>query len=224
MAEQFPESVVAKAIGHPIGTALGTLIGWLTAGSTGVLGSALGPLLSVLGGICGLAFSLIYRRYVGVLGAGAKRKGSLERLAYDKLRESLAEGGSAARLYAQRLTGFLDAVDRFFGDAGMADRTLFPRAFGLRTPAPLWTAPAFDRCLLLALVYPIATIFVIWAISGHVGPAEAALHLKPDLSGWQRGLCGGAGRVFDLRRLALQCDTRGMEVTCVVAVAVLACR
>jgi hypothetical protein len=43
------------------------------------------------------------------------------------------------------LTKFLDAIDRFFGDAGMADRTLFPRVFRLKTPAPLWTAPAFDR-------------------------------------------------------------------------------
>ena len=46
----------------------------------------------------------------------------------------------------------------------------------------------FDRCLMLALIYPIATIFVIWAISGHVGPAEAALGLQPNLSsGLSRG-------------------------------------
>jgi hypothetical protein len=30
----------------------------------------------------------------------------------------------AARLYAERLT--LDWIDRFFGDAGMGERTLFP--------------------------------------------------------------------------------------------------
>jgi hypothetical protein len=70
----------------------------------------------------------------------------------------------------------------------MKSRTLSPRAFGLKTPAPLWTAPAFDRCLLLALIYPIATIFLIWAIFGHVGPAEAALHLQPDIAFWRRGL------------------------------------
>lgn len=184
MTEQFPESV-AKAIGHLIMMALGALLAWLIAGSTCV-GSALVPLLSFLGGVCGGVFSVFYQRYVGVLGAGAQRKGSLERQAYDALRGSLLEGGSAARLYARRLTRFLDAVDRFFGDAGMANKTLFPRAFGLRTPASLWTAPAFDRCLHLALIYPIVMIFVIWVISGHVGSAEAALHLKPDL--WQRGL------------------------------------
>src|SRR5262249_10262308 len=69
-----------------------------------------------------------------------------------------------------------------------ADRTLFPHAFGLRTPAPLWTAAAFDSCLLLALIYPFATILIIWAASGDVGPAEAALLLKSNLPEWQRGL------------------------------------
>jgi hypothetical protein len=61
----------------------------------------------------------------------------------------------------------------------MADRTLFPHAFGLRTPAQLWTAPAFDRCLLLALAYPIVTVFIMWGVSGHVGPAEKVLGLPP---------------------------------------------
>src|SRR5260370_2149026 len=139
-----------------------------------------------------LVFSLMYKRYIGVLGAGGGRKGYPARDAYERLRASISGGNLAARLYADWLTKFLDAVDRFFGDAGMADRTLFPRAFGLKTPAPLWTAPAFDRCLLLALVYPIATIFIIWAVSGHVGPAEAALGLKADIAGWQRGIALGA--------------------------------
>jgi hypothetical protein len=130
-------------------------------------------ILAVVGGICGVALTLLYRRYLGILGAD--RRKPAERQAYDALQDSLAKGNIAARLYAERLTRFLDWIDRSFGDAGMADRTLLPHAFGLRTPAPLWTAPAFDRCLLLALVYPVATIFVIWAISGHVGPAEAAI-------------------------------------------------
>ncbi|MGB8901039.1 MAG: hypothetical protein WCC90_18130 [Methylocella sp.] len=44
---------------------------------------------------------------------------------------------------------------------------------------------------MLALIYPIATIFLIWAISDKVGPAEAALGLSP-LSGWRRGLAVAA--------------------------------
>jgi hypothetical protein len=64
------------------------------------------------------------------------------------------------------------------------------------TPAPLWTAASLDRCLLLALIYPTVTIFIIWTISGHVGPAELALHLNPHLGVLRRllptaviGLC-----------------------------------
>jgi hypothetical protein len=140
-------------------------------------------LVIVTYGLCGAIAPFIYKYYLGVLAQGSKPEGSIERRDYDRLRASLKEGNLAARLYARWLTKFLDWIERFFGDAGMADRTLFPHAFGLKTPAPQWTAPAFDRCLLLALNYPIATIFLIWAISGHVGPAEAALGLQPDLPG-----------------------------------------
>ena len=142
--------------------------------------------------VCALALVLVYRRYLGILGADRRRPA--ERHAYDALRNSLAEGNIIARLYAERLTRFLDWIDRFFGDAGMADRTLFPHAVWLKTPSPLWTAPALDRCLLLALLYPILTIFVVWAVSGHIGPAESALRLRADLFGWQRGAAAaGAG-------------------------------
>jgi hypothetical protein len=176
-------------------------------------GSALAALGKVSLAVCALVLGLIYRRYLGILGAD--RRKPAERQAYDALRESLAQGNMAARLYAARLTQFLDWIDRFFGDAPewricrirlsdktsrlhprraatacMADGTLFPHAFGLRTPSPLWTAPAFDCCLLLAFIYPVATIFVIWAVSGHVGPAEAALQLAPSIPGWTRWLLG----------------------------------
>ena len=152
------------------------------------LGVSLAAPLSLVSAIGGFALALIYWRYLGVLGAGAEPLGSLERRSYDSLRESLVRGGIAVRLYSRWLTSFLNAVDRFFGDAAMADRTLFPHAFGLRTPAPLWTAPAFDRCLLLALLYPIITIFSLWALSGHIGPAEQALGISPIISAWQRGV------------------------------------
>ena len=160
--------------------AVSAVLEWLTGGS------ALAALGKMALAVCGLVLALVYRRYLGILGAD--RRKPAERHAYIRLRNNLVKGNSAARLYAETLTRFLDGVDRFFGDAGMADRTLFPRAFGLRTPAPLWTASAFDRCLLLALIYPIATIFAIWAISGHVGPAEAALKFAPSMPGWRRGL------------------------------------
>jgi hypothetical protein len=53
--------------------------------------------------ICALVFVLVYRRYLGILGADRRR--SAERQTYDGLRNSLAEGNLAARLYAERLPG-----------------------------------------------------------------------------------------------------------------------
>jgi hypothetical protein len=200
MADAGSSGDVAKAIGHLMMAALGGVLPWLTAGST--TGPALTTLFSILGGICALVFSLLYRRYLGVLSAVARRRGTAARQAYDALRESLTGGNLAARLYARWLQRFLDAIDRFFGDAGMADRTLFPHAFGLQKPAPLWTAPAFDRCLLLALIYPIATILVIWAVSGHdrsgggrAGPQAGDFRLGEEHF-------GGGYRAYRLRNFA----------------------
>jgi hypothetical protein len=186
MSEQSAGGAATKALGALVSAALGGLT-WLAAGATGVVGLLLAGSLSVLSAIGAPVAFIIFQRYLGVLGAGGRPKGSPARLAYEELRDSLSLGNLAGRLYSRWLSVFLDAVDRFFGDAGEADQTLFPRAFGLKTPAPLWTAPAFDRCLLLALLYPIVVIVIIWAISGHVGPAEAALGLAPDIPRWLRG-------------------------------------
>ena len=193
VAEPSTESAVGKFLGPPISAGLTALVTWLSAGATGAVSQAAALLLALLGGICGLSLTLYYRRQLGVLGSS--RKVAAERRAYEALRNSLAKGNLAARLYAEGLTRFLDWVDRFVGDAEMADRTLFPHAFGLRKPAPLWTAPAFELCLLLALIYPTATIFIVWAISGHVGPAELALHLDPSLAAWRRSLAAALALV-----------------------------
>ncbi|MGH6834980.1 MAG: hypothetical protein ACREC9_05395, partial [Methylocella sp.] len=179
----------AKVIDEPVKTIVECVAGLVPEGP-------LRTLLYVIAGLCVAVAPFIYKYYLGVLAQGAKPEGSIERQDYDSLRASLKEGNLATRLYAKWLTKFLDAVEWFFGDAGMADRTLFPHAFGLKKPAPLWTAPALDRCLLIALLYPIATIFFIWAVSGHVGPAEAALCLSPAIPSWQRSLAVAAFGFF----------------------------
>jgi len=111
MAGPSPESIIVRTIGPLIVTAIGGVLGWLPGGLTGALSSTFTALLAIAGGIVGLVFSLMYRRYVGVLGAGGGRKGSPSRGAYDRLRDSLSGGNLAARLYANRLTAFLSAVD-----------------------------------------------------------------------------------------------------------------
>jgi hypothetical protein len=130
---------------------------------------------------------LVFARYVGVLGAGGAAEGTPERDAYDDLRASLTDGGSPTRIYSRLLTRFLDGVDRFFSDHDKADLGILRHAFGLGDRYPPWTGAALDRCLLLALLYPIASVLMIWAISDHVGPAEMILGLQPDVPGWQRG-------------------------------------
>lgn len=139
------------------------------------------PLVAVIGMAILLgvfAFGLAVLHYFGVLGAGSNPTGTRERKDYDALRQRIVLGNWVAREYSHKLTIFLDALDNFLGDEGMASRSLFPHAFGLSKPAPLWTAASLDRCLLLALIYPVAAITLIWALSNEVGPAEGALGLK----------------------------------------------
>jgi hypothetical protein len=142
---------------------------------------ALDPPLVALIGIFILvaiaAFGLAVLHYFRALGAGPALASPREQNGHD--------GNWIAREYARRLNTFLNAVDRFFGDAEMADQTWFPHAFGLRKPAPLWTTPAFDRCLLLAFFYLIVAIVIIWAVGNRVGPAEAALGLHAT-DDWRR--------------------------------------
>jgi hypothetical protein len=83
-------------------TTLGAPVKWWV-GSTSFLGQALTTLLT----FCGLVFSIMYARYIGVLTSGAKRWGTPERQDYDALRERLDCGGSriaSSYSYARRLT------------------------------------------------------------------------------------------------------------------------
>jgi hypothetical protein len=58
--------VVAKTIVPLITTVIGARIGWLPGGLTGAIGSPLMVLLAAVGGIGGLAFSLMYQHRRGI--------------------------------------------------------------------------------------------------------------------------------------------------------------
>jgi hypothetical protein len=121
--------------------------------------------------------------YWEILCGADEPRDSRDRADFDALLCELQSGGTPAKVYREWLTKALDRVDAFFGDAGRNDKSWFARALGLETHGARWTAPAFDRCLLLALVYPIFTIYLIWVWSGRVGVAERALFLpssQPD--------------------------------------------
>jgi hypothetical protein len=64
MAENSSDTGVEKFIGAPISAAVTALVTWLTVGSTGAVSATLVHLLAIAGGIFGLAFALLYQRYV----------------------------------------------------------------------------------------------------------------------------------------------------------------
>jgi Domain of unknown function (DUF4062) len=117
-------------------------------------------------------FLLLGAYHWDILGGPDEPDGSRERADYEALRHQLESGGTPAKVYRKWLSQALDRVDVFFGDQGRDDKSWFARALGLETHGARWTASAFDRCLLLALLYPIVTIVAVWAWSGHMGVVE----------------------------------------------------
>jgi hypothetical protein len=134
-------------------------------------------------------FLLLLAYYWYILIGADDPKGSRECADYDALLAKLRSGGTPEAVYRDWLTKALDRVDTFFGDPERNDKSWFARILGLETPGARWTAPAFDRCLLLALIYPIVTIYFVWIWSGHVGVAERALSLwETPSDNWYGGL------------------------------------
>ncbi len=133
---------------------------------------------------------LVFRRYHAILSMGAD--GSSGSQAYDDLRESLSTGGTPARLYAKWLEKTLHVVERFFGEARATVRSSLQQVIGLSQPAALWTAPALDRCILFAFIYPQALLFLGWLMSGKAGRAEIVLGLVSEADPLRRYISMGA--------------------------------
>lgn len=114
---------------------------------------------------------------------GADNANQTHRLWYLRFRARILSG-NVGHFYARGVRRALARLDRFMGDAGKQDDGLFPNAFGLlRRRAPLWTMQSFDRCLMLAFIYPLLVITLIWLFFGavnveYLGPAEQSLGLK----------------------------------------------
>ena len=183
----FQQSMWANAAGSLIATLAfsGLSAVWIALINAVVkkTGSEFGLLYTALG----IAVILIASIYVWLVLKGASAADmSPDREKYLSFRRELAEGGAFSIWYNRWLTRALDAVDRFYGDAGHKDQRYVPAIFRLKNPAPLWTAVAYDRSLLLALAYPVMTIFIFWTMSGHSGPAEQALGLRAELPDWRR--------------------------------------
>ena len=166
---------------------IGTLTTAAGAALTGLLGQSFGPpvstFITVIGAVAAVCLVLTGFRYYAILGASESRWDTQEYRTYAALRRRLRRGSTAARLYTRWVRLALRGVAIFFGDYQVRRRTRAHEFFGLQQRDPLWTAPAFDRCLLLAFIYPVTTVLLFWIVSGHVGPAENALHLAAEMPG-----------------------------------------
>jgi hypothetical protein len=149
------------------------------------IGFLLGPIIKLLP--TSLSYILAASCIIGIgyyvylnVRLGGSATGSEHRAWYEEFRFGFLTDNFNGR-YAREVQRIIAATDRFFGDADQAGKSLFPRAFGLRMPAPLWTAASYDRCLLLALAYPLLAIVIFWAAWGSaaMGQLEAALGMKP---------------------------------------------
>jgi hypothetical protein len=85
MTDHETQSLAGRALVPAIGGLAGVLITWMTSGWVSNFGAGLLALITVAGGTFGLVVGLLYRRYLGVLGAGGHRKGTPERTSYDAL-------------------------------------------------------------------------------------------------------------------------------------------
>ena len=154
-------------------------------------GSAIKDLIWVV--TCGAALivAFVFLHYFETLGAGAEPAGSGVRERFDKERRRLADYLDADDSYAARLKTFLGWIDYFFDGNSQPTQ----RAYTLSEPAHAWSASAYDRCLLLALVYPILAIIFCWTVAGHVGPVESALGLRGDAA-WEQRLIAFVSLLF----------------------------
>jgi excisionase family DNA binding protein len=103
----------------------------------------------------------------------------------ERIRAALEAGGDLRRFYVWLLTHGLNWLDRFLADKGKAAFSL-PSPFGNRERWPFWTGWSFDRCALLAVIYPLASLFVVWVWTGESGVIGDRLGLENGMVWWSR--------------------------------------
>ena len=133
-------------------------------------------------------FGLILALSVGA-GSAAMwlQQGALKEPGHDRdrLLRSLRLGGDLRRHYVFWVTRALNWIDRFLGDAGKAAQSLRVPFIRNRRRAPYWTGWSFDKCALLAVVYPFMGMFATWVWAGEAGEVGETLGLTK-ASPWVR--------------------------------------
>jgi hypothetical protein len=148
-------------------------------------------LLAVSAGLIVAIGFLLFQRYSEILSYGFDKPGSYRFRLYNRFRAILSEGGLFRWNFFHGMKSFLQTLERFFLDGNKTSSALSRRTFGLEEPFPLWTAPAFDRCLLIAAIYPLTSMIFFWSVTGQVDQAQRVLKLPGKLEPWQQGFIFG---------------------------------
>lgn len=121
----------------------------------------LGEWLSLLS-IIAVVFGYIARLYGGILDDRKSQD-------FRQLQIRVSAGGGVFEDYRKRMRIWLDRTDRFFEQT--------PN----KTPLKIneWSAFALDRCLQLAIFYPVCAAFLGWIWLGEAGSLGAAIGLWP---------------------------------------------
>ncbi|MEZ2127624.1 MULTISPECIES: hypothetical protein [unclassified Sinorhizobium] len=151
-------------------------------------------------------FYLSYSRTRHILEDGGSKESEGDRSEYRRFRDSLQRSPYITQIFRGIVTKVLEETALFFGGPHLKpEGSQFVK---LWPPAPLWTHRAFDRCLWLAIIYPLTSIVVAWALSGKVSQAQAVLKLPADLQRWQLALQVGA-LLFEAYAIWKIMSTRG---------------
>ena len=167
-----------------VGGAIATILGSLA------LNAMIEPLL------LGVVFLGFFIWYWIILDYRDSAEGSKARVAYNRLRSNLrgvnkSKDTPFGEWYRNEITNKLNGVARWFGDADHLNSNRLCGQLGLVQARTLWTSESYDRCMFLALLYPLVCLFIFWVINGTTGPAEQALGLTATQS--MLGRIGTAG-------------------------------
>lgn len=143
----------------------------------------LSAFFGLLGDIFGKGFAgILIAAAIAALVAGWLTAAAIRSAGPDRTRIiNWLEHGVLRAGYIWLLERTLNWLDRRMGDADKPESS-WPSPIGNRRPAPFWTGQALDTCALLALAYPLLSIFVVWAVAGDVGPVGELLLLS-DIEG-----------------------------------------
>lgn len=138
----------------------------------GAVGEQFGPFGKAIMMVAILAAAVMHQQCSGALKEKGPDRTSL--IGY------LRRGGSWRWRYTRIVNRALDRLDWLLGDKGQSTRAC-RWLTGRNGTQPCWTGQSFDRCALLAVAYPVVSMWVIWVVWGETDDIGSLLYLRPDV-------------------------------------------